>query len=323
MPNAPSSPALIDIDIDAVRAAALSCTKCRLAAGRTQVVWAAGNLEADLLFIGEAPGFHEDREGEPFVGAAGQLLDKLLGEIELDRTKAAIVNVIKCRPPSNRDPQEDEIEACRPYLEAQIGHMAPRVIVTLGNFATKFILESSVGITRARGRKYRRLPPTVLATPGSCDSATGLENELGREVAQCDDHPRSHMPYLGLQIGTAGLYLILLRVAVGRGPALDHVDDRGLRPIEFYLAQQLVQQLARGPDERLALTIFVEPGRLPNEQKVGLEVAGRPHHLGPAGGEPALGARQCGGTHRIDVDVDERRRAGGIRHECSIRDVGL
>ena len=162
MPNAPRSPALIDID--AVRAAALSCTKCRLAAGRTQVVWAAGNLEADLLFIGEAPGFHEDREGEPFVGAAGQLLDKLLGEIELDRTKAAIVNVIKCRPPSNRDPQEDEIEACRPYLEAQIDHMAPRVIVTLGNFATRFILESSVGITRARGHKYRRGEATVVPT---------------------------------------------------------------------------------------------------------------------------------------------------------------
>ena len=162
MPNAPSSPPLIDIDV--VRAAALSCTKCRLAAGRTQVVWAAGNLEADLLFIGEAPGFHEDREGEPFVGAAGQLLDKLLAEIGLDRTKAAIVNVIKCRPPSNRDPQEDEIEACRPYLQAQIDHMAPSVIVTLGNFATRFILESSVGITRARGRKYRRGQATVVPT---------------------------------------------------------------------------------------------------------------------------------------------------------------
>jgi uracil-DNA glycosylase len=158
----PSPPALTDFD--AVRTAALSCTKCRLSAGRTQVVWAAGNLEADLLFIGEAPGFHEDREGEPFVGAAGQLLDRLLGEIGLDRTKAAIVNVIKCRPPGNRDPQEDEIDACRPYLQAQIEHMEPRVIVTLGNFATRFMLESSVGITRARGRKYRRGDATVVPT---------------------------------------------------------------------------------------------------------------------------------------------------------------
>lgn len=163
MPNTSlSSEARIDIGV--VRAAALSCTKCRLAAGRTQVVWAAGNLESDLLFIGEAPGFHEDREGEPFVGAAGQLLDKLLAEIGLDRTQAAIVNVIKCRPPGNRDPFEDEIEACRPYLQAQIEHMAPRVIVTLGNFATRFMLESSVGITRARGRKYSRGSTTVVPT---------------------------------------------------------------------------------------------------------------------------------------------------------------
>jgi uracil-DNA glycosylase len=160
--NSLSSPARIDIE--EVRAAAMSCTKCRLAAGRTQVVWAAGNLESDLLFIGEAPGFHEDREGEPFVGAAGQLLDRLLGEIGLDRTQAAIVNVIKCRPPQNRDPFEDEIEACRPYLQAQIDHMAPRVIVTLGNFATRFMLESSIGITRARGRKYQRGTATVVPT---------------------------------------------------------------------------------------------------------------------------------------------------------------
>src|ERR687893_922624 len=136
------------VDIDLVRAQALACTRCGLAGSRTQVVWAAGNLDADLLFIGEAPGFHEDQQGVPFVGAAGQLLDKLLAEIGLDRTSVAIVNVIKCRPPGNRDPLPDEIEACRPYLEAQMGHMHPKVIVTLGNFATKFILEQPIGITR-------------------------------------------------------------------------------------------------------------------------------------------------------------------------------
>ncbi|HEY7873524.1 MAG TPA: uracil-DNA glycosylase [Actinomycetota bacterium] len=152
------------VDIDAVRAEALTCVRCGLAGGRTQVVWAAGNLDADLLFIGEAPGFHEDKQGDPFVGAAGQLLDTLLGEIGLDRTKAAIVNVIKCRPPGNRDPQPAEIEACTPWLEAQLAHMRPDVIVTLGNFATKFILEQPIGITRARGQKYPRRGAVVIPT---------------------------------------------------------------------------------------------------------------------------------------------------------------
>lgn len=150
--------------IEAVKAQALSCTKCRLATGRTNVVWADGNLDSDLLFIGEAPGFHEDKQGVPFVGAAGQLLDKLLAEIGLDRTKAAIVNVLKCRPPGNRDPMADEIEFCAPYLDAQIEHMKPKVIVTLGNFATKYVLEEPVGITRARGQKYRRRGATVIPT---------------------------------------------------------------------------------------------------------------------------------------------------------------
>jgi uracil-DNA glycosylase family 4 len=152
------------IDIDTVRAEALGCTKCGLAQGRTQVVWADGNLDSDLLFIGEAPGWHEDKQGKPFVGAAGQLLDTLLGEIGYDRTRAAIVNVLKCRPPGNRDPHPQEIETCKPYLDAQIGHMRPKVIVTLGNFATKFILEEPIGITRARGRRYDRRGAVVVPT---------------------------------------------------------------------------------------------------------------------------------------------------------------
>jgi uracil-DNA glycosylase len=160
----PLSPGGSPPDIDAIRAEAMSCVKCRLSQGRTQVVWADGNLEADLLFIGEAPGFHEDQQGLPFVGAAGQLLDNLLRDISLDRSTAAIVNVIKCRPPGNRDPLPDEIDSCRPYLEAQITHMAPRVIVTLGNFATRFVLEQDIGISRARGRKYRKLGATVIPT---------------------------------------------------------------------------------------------------------------------------------------------------------------
>lgn len=161
-PTGPSAPPLIDIE--AVREEALGCTRCRLAETRTQVVWAAGNLDSEVLIVGEAPGFHEDQQGEPFVGAAGQLLDKCLGEVELDRTKVAIVNVIKCRPPGNRDPQADEIEACVPYLEAQIDHMRPRVIVTLGNFATRFILGEQIGITKARGQVYKRHGIDIVPT---------------------------------------------------------------------------------------------------------------------------------------------------------------
>ena len=116
------------IDIESIQARAMVCTDCRLAETRTQVVWSAGNLDSDVLFIGEAPGFHEDKQGVAFVGAAGKLLDTVLAEVGLDRTQVAIVNVIKCRPPNNRDPLPDEIEACRPYLEAQLAHMRPRVI---------------------------------------------------------------------------------------------------------------------------------------------------------------------------------------------------
>lgn len=127
-------------------------------------MWAAGNLDSDVLFIGEGPGFHEDKQGEPFVGAAGKLLDTLLGEVGLDRTTVAIVNVIKCRPPGNRDPLPDEIESCRPYLEAQLNFMRPKVIVTLGNFATRFITGLQIGITRARGQRFAYGGAVVIPT---------------------------------------------------------------------------------------------------------------------------------------------------------------
>jgi DNA polymerase len=160
----PSQPDPSIVDIATLRAQALGCVRCRLSEGRTNVVWADGNLDSDLLFIGEGPGFHEDKQGIPFVGAAGQLLDRLLGEVGLDRTQVAIVNVVKCRPPGNRDPLPDEIEACKPYLDAQLNHMRPKVIVTLGNFATRFILEEQVGITKARGQRYQRRGATVVPT---------------------------------------------------------------------------------------------------------------------------------------------------------------
>jgi DNA polymerase len=127
------------------------CTKCPLADGRTMVVFGTGNPNADLMFVGEAPGFHEDKEGKPFVGRAGKLLDQLLGEIGLTRKEVFIANVLKCRPPGNRDPQPLEIEACEGHLFRQIELIEPRVICSLGNFATKLLSGSPQGITRVRG----------------------------------------------------------------------------------------------------------------------------------------------------------------------------
>ena len=148
-----------------IGAEAAGCTRCRLAEGRTQVVFGVGNPDADVLFVGEAPGFHEDKQGEPFVGAAGQLLTKVLGDVlGLERGDVYICNILKCRPPGNRDPQEDEIESCTPWLVEQISSIQPRVIVTLGNFATKFVLQTQQGITRMRGKAYPWHGRTVIPT---------------------------------------------------------------------------------------------------------------------------------------------------------------
>jgi uracil-DNA glycosylase family 4 len=127
------------------------CTSCRLAQGRTQVVFGVGDSNADLMFVGEAPGFHEDKQGYPFVGQAGKLLDKLLAGIGLDRSRVYIANVLKCRPPGNRDPAPDEIEACEGHLFRQIELIQPLVVATLGNFATKLLSGKPAGITRVHG----------------------------------------------------------------------------------------------------------------------------------------------------------------------------
>jgi DNA polymerase len=128
-----------------------ACTKCALAKGRTQVVFGSGSPSADLMFVGEAPGFHEDKQGVPFVGAAGQLLGKLLAGVGMTRDEVFVANVLKCRPPGNRDPQPDEIEACEPHLWKQIELIRPKVIATLGNFATKLLSGKPLGITRVHG----------------------------------------------------------------------------------------------------------------------------------------------------------------------------
>jgi uracil-DNA glycosylase family 4 len=140
------------------------CTRCRLASGRTQVVFGVGNADADVMFIGEGPGYHEDKQGEPFVGAAGQLLTRLLGEIGLRREDVWITNVVRCRPPGNRDPLPDEIEACRPFTEGTIENVRPRVVVTLGNFATRVMLDKPVSISRVRGQRFTVGGRTVIPT---------------------------------------------------------------------------------------------------------------------------------------------------------------
>ena len=154
----------MSLTLDELEAEASVCTRCRLAKGRTQVVFGVGNPRAGLMFIGEGPGYHEDKQGEPFVGAAGQLLTRLLSEIGLRREDVYIANVVKCRPPGNRDPLPDEIEACRPYLQGQLDLIRPRVVVTLGNFATRVILDRQVSISRVRGQRFTVDGRTVIPT---------------------------------------------------------------------------------------------------------------------------------------------------------------
>lgn len=134
---------------------ASSCTRCPLAAGRTTVVFGEGDPHAPLMVVGEGPGRDEDLQGRPFVGRSGQLLERLLQEeMGLERKQVYIANVVKCRPPGNRDPEPAEIEACRPFLEQQVDLIDPKIVLTLGNFATRVLLGTKEGITKLRGRSY-------------------------------------------------------------------------------------------------------------------------------------------------------------------------
>ncbi len=151
-------------DLRELGAIASTCTRCRLWRGRTQVVFGVGDPTAELMFIGEGPGYHEDKQGEPFVGAAGQLLTQMLAEIGLRRQDVYIANVVKCRPPGNRDPLPDEIESCRPYLSGQLESIDPRIVMTLGNFATRVILDRSVSISRVRGQRFEVEGRAVIPT---------------------------------------------------------------------------------------------------------------------------------------------------------------
>jgi uracil-DNA glycosylase len=187
-------------ELHAYRDEVAGCTRCALAGGRTQVVFGSGDPAADLMFVGEAPGFHEDKQGVPFVGAAGKLLDQLLAGIGLARPDVYVANVLKCRPPGNRDPMPEEIEACEAHLWRQIELIQPKVVATLGNFATKLLSGRPTGITRVHGQEQettlggRRVllypiyhPAAALYTPRMLEvlktDFARIPELIGREVA--------------------------------------------------------------------------------------------------------------------------------------------
>lgn len=143
------------IPLDELRVQVESCRRCPLCDGRTQTVFGVGNPHARVMFIGEAPGKNEDLQGEPFVGAAGHYLNELLGCAGLRREDVFIANVLKCRPPGNRDPRPEEIQTCTPFLREQTRTIDPEVLVTLGKFSTQFVLKTQMGITRLHGRVQR------------------------------------------------------------------------------------------------------------------------------------------------------------------------
>lgn len=153
-----------EVPLEAIQNKLGDCQRCQLCQGRTKIVFGSGNPHARVMFIGEAPGKNEDLQGEPFVGAAGQNLSELLELAHLTRDEIYIANVLKCRPPSNRDPKPEEIQACSPFLREQVRSVWPDVIVCLGNFATRFILQTTQGITKLRGKFYQQGHFHVLPT---------------------------------------------------------------------------------------------------------------------------------------------------------------
>ena len=184
------------IPLDELRASVAACRRCPLADGRTQTVFGVGNPHARVLFIGEAPGRNEDAQGEPFVGAAGHYLNELLGLAGLRREDVFIANILKCRPPGNRDPRPEEIQACTPFLREQTRTIDPEVLVTLGKFSTQFVLKTQVGITRLHGHTMRAgkflvfpiFHPAAALYDGAKREA--LENDfvtLGQVLRQLDE----------------------------------------------------------------------------------------------------------------------------------------
>jgi DNA polymerase len=190
----PSDPDAADraASLASLGAAAAACTRCRLAQGRRTVVFGSGNPDADLMLVGEAPGAEEDRQGLPFVGPAGELLTRILQAIEIQRQDVYIANVLKCRPPGNRDPEPDEVAACRGYLERQIELVRPRVIVALGRSAAQTLLgnDSSIGQMRGQWHRVRGIPTMVTYHPAALLRNPAMKRPTWEDMQQVRDRLR-------------------------------------------------------------------------------------------------------------------------------------
>ena len=179
-------------ELMALAAAAEACTRCRLAQGRQKVVFGSGNPAAELMLIGEAPGAEEDRQGLPFVGPAGELLTKIIQAMDMRREDVYIANILKCRPPGNRDPQPDEVAACRGFLERQIELIQPKVIVALGRIAAQALLGNDSPIGQMRGQWYRvrGVPAMVTYHPAALLRNQGLKRPTWEDMQQVRDRLR-------------------------------------------------------------------------------------------------------------------------------------
>jgi DNA polymerase len=186
-------PAVSDpAELASLRAAAEACTRCRLAQGRQKVVFGSGNPTAELMLIGEAPGAEEDKQGLPFVGPAGELLTKIIQAMDMRREDVYIANILKCRPPGNRDPQPDEIAACRGFLERQIELIQPKVIVALGRIAAQALLGNDGPLGQMRGQWYRvrGIPAMVTYHPAALLRNQGLKRPTWEDMQQVRDRLR-------------------------------------------------------------------------------------------------------------------------------------
>ena len=191
---APSAEAAAEsAELAALAGAAAACTRCRLAEGRHRVVFGAGNPKAELMFVGEGPGAEEDRQGLPFVGAAGELLTRIIQAMEMTREEVYIANVVKCRPPGNREPQPDEVAACRGYLDRQIALVRPRAIVALGKTAAHTLLGTDAPIGRIRGQWFRvqEIPTLVTYHPAALLRNPALKRPTWEDVQQVRDFLRA------------------------------------------------------------------------------------------------------------------------------------
>jgi uracil-DNA glycosylase family 4 len=179
---------------------ARDCTRCALSESRTQVVFGSGNADADLMFVGEAPGAEEDRQGLPFVGRSGAFLTEALGDVGIEREDVFIANTLKCRPPENRDPLASEIETCQPWLFEQIDLIEPKVVATLGNFATRLLTGEPTGITRVHGQPVARLLGTrsvwlfPMFHPAAALRSTSVADAFRADVAALPDLLLSPVP---------------------------------------------------------------------------------------------------------------------------------